>query len=189
MSNILSNLPIRPNNKIVERGFKVRAAVRSESKAAYLRNLFKDHSENLEFVIIEDIATPGAFDEAIKGINGIIHTASPTSGLTPDIDAKAVIEPAVQGTVGILKSAQNSSVERVVITSSVVAQMDLSKSNPVTYTEVCIPIYSSITANICSSRATGMIPPSKPLKSKETLLLSSSNMRLLKRSLSVPHCN
>lgn len=125
---------------VVSRGFKVRAAVRNENKSAYLRELFKDHSENLEFAIIEDITVPGAFDEAVKGVNGIIHSASPLVLSNGDalVDPNVLIGPAVHGTVGILKSgAQNSStVERVVITSSVTAQLDLTKQLPFAFAEV-----------------------------------------------------
>jgi nucleoside-diphosphate-sugar epimerase len=88
-------------------------------------------------VIVEDITTPGAFDEAVKGVTGIMHSASPLSGNDPSIDPKALIEPAVNGTVGILKSAQKApSVERVVITSSVTALWDRTKQLPFVYTEV-----------------------------------------------------
>jgi len=121
---------------IVERGFNVRAAVRNESKAIYLRDAFKTYSDKLELVIVEDITIPGAFDEAVKGVTGIIHSASPLSGNDPLIDPKALIEPAVNGTVGILNSAQKSpSVERVVVTSSVTALWDRTKQLPFVYTE------------------------------------------------------
>lgn len=93
-------------------------------------------------MIIEDIATPGAFDEAVKGVNGIIHTASPLSKFGLDTDAKSAVAPAVQGTVGILKSAQQSlDVKRIIITSSVSAQMDFGKPQPVTFTEVSSHLY------------------------------------------------
>jgi hypothetical protein len=112
--------------------------VRNENKAAYLRELFKDHSANLEFVIVGDITAPGAFDEAVKGVSGIIHSASPLSNGEPSVDPNILIQPAVHGNVGILKSgAQNSStVERVVITSSVTAQLDLTKQLPFAFAEV-----------------------------------------------------
>ena len=34
------------------------------------------HAENLDFVQIDDFAKPGGLDEAVKGVDAIIHTAS-----------------------------------------------------------------------------------------------------------------
>jgi nucleoside-diphosphate-sugar epimerase len=50
----------------------------------------------------------------------------------------ALIEPAVKGTVGILKSIEKNGpgIQRVVITSSVAAVMDASKPSGTIYTEV-----------------------------------------------------
>ncbi|PVF97743.1 NAD(P)-binding protein [Serendipita vermifera] len=105
---------------LLENGFFVRIAVRSESKVEFLRSRFHEHQSNFEFVIVEDITTPGAFDEAVKGVEGILHLASPLSGPDPDIDPQVLIDPAVNGTVGILKSAHKAGgdVKRVAITSS-----------------------------------------------------------------------
>ncbi|KAG8763939.1 methylglyoxal reductase (NADPH-dependent) gre2 [Ceratobasidium sp. 423] len=65
--------------------------------------------------------TDGAFDEAVKGVDGIVHTASPFHFQADD--PQDLIEPAVKGTVGILESVNKYalSVQRVVITSSAAA--------------------------------------------------------------------
>ncbi|CAE6464972.1 unnamed protein product [Rhizoctonia solani] len=67
----------------------------------------------------------GAFDEAVKGVDAIAHTASPVPFDTED--PKDVIEPAVRGTIGILDSAHKYglNVKRVVITSSITAISDV----------------------------------------------------------------
>ena len=39
----------------LDAGFSVRGTVRSESKAGYLRNLFKSFGDKFEVVIVEDI--------------------------------------------------------------------------------------------------------------------------------------
>lgn len=108
---------------LLEQGFFVRIAVRSESKADFIRSRFHEHKNNFEFMIVEDITAPGAFDEAVKGVEGILHLASPLSGGNPDIEPQVLIDPAVNGTVQILKSAHKAGdgVKRVVITSSVSA--------------------------------------------------------------------
>jgi len=109
-------------------GYRVRAAVRSEAKADSIRNnsLVKatHHIDNIEFVIVPDLSVPGAYDEAVQGVDYIIHIASPiTQGFSTEEDYKEkLIKPAVTGTVGILDSAKKApSVKRIVITSSVVA--------------------------------------------------------------------
>ncbi|KAI0746584.1 NAD(P)-binding protein [Daedaleopsis nitida] len=102
----------------LDHGFSVRGTVRSESKAPYLRNLFKSHGKKFEVVIVEDITKDGAFDEAVKDVDAIVHTASPFHFKAED--PAEVIDPAVRGTTGILKSAlaHAPSVKRIVVTSS-----------------------------------------------------------------------
>lgn len=58
----------------------------------------------------------GAFDEAVKGVDGVAHTASPFHMNADDPDELFV--PAVDGTLGVLKSIKknNPNVQRVVIT-------------------------------------------------------------------------
>ncbi len=34
------------------------------------------YAETLEFLVITDLTSPGVFDEAVKGVDAIIHTAS-----------------------------------------------------------------------------------------------------------------
>ncbi|KAI0325808.1 NAD-P-binding protein [Cubamyces sp. BRFM 1775] len=111
----------------LDAGFAVRGTVRSESKAGHLRNLFKSFGDKFEVVIVEDITKEGAFDAYVKDVDAIAYTASPfhMKAVEPD----DMIVPAVQGTLGILKSARahGTSVRRVVITSSTAA---LFSSNP-----------------------------------------------------------
>lgn len=108
-------------------GYKVRAAVRSEQKAGSVRynsTLRNVKSDQLEFVIVPDFLVEGAFDEAVKGVNFIIHVASPLpepewSVEKNDLDA-LMVQPAIQGTLGLFRSAQKvNSIQRIVVTSSV----------------------------------------------------------------------
>ncbi|PVF97744.1 NAD-binding protein [Serendipita vermifera] len=113
---------------LLDQGFFVRVAVRSESKTTYIRSHFHEYDGKFEFVIVKDITTPGAFDEAVKGVDGIIHTASPVT----DLD---FIGPAVNGTLEILESAiKEDQVKRVAITSSIVALWGTTQGR-VIYTE------------------------------------------------------
>ena len=63
---------------------------------------------------------PESLDEAIKGCDYLVHSASPFPLATPD-DENALIKPAVEGTLSALRAAHIHKVKRVVITSSIAA--------------------------------------------------------------------
>ena len=120
----------------LEAGYRVRAAVRSESKAQVITSnpVFKAANipeGQLSFVIVPDLTVPGAYDEAVKDVKYVIHIASPitTGGKLTEAQYKEYfIKPAVQGTIGMLESAAKSpSVRRVVITSSIAAVIPFEK--------------------------------------------------------------
>ncbi|ODO07587.1 D-lactaldehyde dehydrogenase [Cryptococcus wingfieldii CBS 7118] len=123
--------------EFLKEGINVRGTVRSAEKGDYLKNLFKDLPGEFTYVLVKDIAQEGAFDEAVKGVDAIAHLASPFY-VTNVSDANELIGPAVQGTTGILKSAQknNPSVKRIVVTSSVAAVTSpITKKSGLIYTE------------------------------------------------------
>ena len=110
-------------------GYSVRAAVRSESKKQQILSAQSVKSLNpgprLTFAIVPDLTVDGAYDEAVQDTAYIIHLASPIV-LKGEIKAEdfqsALIDPAINGTLSVLKAAAKAkSVRRVVITSSVVA--------------------------------------------------------------------
>ncbi|CCM04249.1 uncharacterized protein FIBRA_06416 [Fibroporia radiculosa] len=105
-------------HKLLEQDYSVRGAVRSESKATLLRKAFAAYGDRFETTVVEDITKAGAFDEAVKGIDAVEHTASPVYIATDDPDE--VIVPAVHGTTRVLESAlaYGSNVKRVVYTSA-----------------------------------------------------------------------
>ncbi|KAJ8508026.1 hypothetical protein ONZ45_g9660 [Pleurotus djamor] len=110
---------------LLDKGYSVRGTARSESKAKYLRELFSSYGDKFETAIVEDISKDGAFDEAVKGVDGIEHLASPFH--TKAEDPQDIIGPAVSGTVGILSSVlkNNPNVKRVVITSSCASVLEV----------------------------------------------------------------
>ncbi|KAJ7439334.1 D-lactaldehyde dehydrogenase [Mycena latifolia] len=111
---------------LLEKGYSVRGTVRSASKAAHLDSLFKEkYAEKWEWVIVADITKEGAFDEAVKSVDAILHMASPFNyQITSPEEA---IPPAVEGTVGILKSATKfgTGIKRIVVTSSIAAILEV----------------------------------------------------------------
>jgi uncharacterized protein YbjT (DUF2867 family) len=58
-------------NSFLDAGYNVRAAVRSERSADKVRKIHAGHEKALSFAIVPDMITPGAFDEAVKGVDGV----------------------------------------------------------------------------------------------------------------------
>lgn len=136
----------------LDAGYKVRATVRSDSTKEKVKKIQKNHP-NLSYAIVPDGQADGAYDEAVKGVDGVsqhrsfqqlfslanqaqvIHTASPFV-LQVEDNERDLLKPAIQGTVGILKSikANAPNVKRVVITSSFASILDLDKGARVGYT-------------------------------------------------------
>ncbi|KAL7423608.1 hypothetical protein Q5752_001189 [Cryptotrichosporon argae] len=133
----------------LDAGYPVRGTVRSADKGEYLVDLFKGSKAEFTYAIVEDIEQPDAFDEAVKGVAGVAHMASPFHMNAED--PQDLIGPAVGGTVGILKSLQkfNPDVARVVITSSCASVVDDDKPTPYHYTEEDWNDYS---ARLCAEK-------------------------------------
>ncbi|KAJ3770732.1 D-lactaldehyde dehydrogenase [Lentinula raphanica] len=108
---------------LLKRGYIIRAAVRTEAKGQDVLELFQSHREKgkIDLVVVGDIATEGAFNEAVKDVDGIIHTATPVH--LGAREPSEMIDPAVNGTLGLLKSAMKfgNNLKRVIITSSCAA--------------------------------------------------------------------
>ncbi|SNX88046.1 related to GRE2 - methylglyoxal reductase (NADPH-dependent) [Melanopsichium pennsylvanicum] len=123
--------------QLLERGHKVRATVRSNDKGEYLQKLFQKYGDSLSFTIAEDLEKEGAFDEAVKGVDAVLHTASPFHFNIEGDPKRTLINPAVNGTRNVLTSISKhgSNVKRVVITSSFAAILDSSRQGHIVYTE------------------------------------------------------
>ncbi|KAH6955736.1 hypothetical protein BKA56DRAFT_563654 [Ilyonectria sp. MPI-CAGE-AT-0026] len=133
-------------SRLIGSGYPVVTTVRSKSKGEGVLEKFGVPSRQLSFGVVEDIARPGAYDEVLKAnplLQYVIHTASPFRFDYTDLRSE-LLEPAVSGTSGILRSIQSHSpqVKRVVITSSLAAMIMLgsdsgtineSQWNPATY--------------------------------------------------------
>ncbi len=72
----------------LQHGFKARVALRKLEQAEKLKATasLKPYLNDIEFVHVPDITADGAYDEAIKGVDYVIHVASPIySGFTSDM--------------------------------------------------------------------------------------------------------
>ncbi|KAJ3559129.1 hypothetical protein NM688_g524 [Phlebia brevispora] len=120
---------------LLDQGYTVRCSVRSEAKGAALKKNFGKQADRIEIAIVPDIAKACAFDQAVQGVDAVIHTASPCH-LNPDSDPSELIGPAVAGTTGLLQSAlkYGTTVKRVVSTSSCATIFEF-VPKPCVYTE------------------------------------------------------
>ncbi|XP_078174763.1 tetraketide alpha-pyrone reductase 2-like isoform X1 [Carex rostrata] len=104
---------------LLVKGHTVRATVRDPddgSKVQFLWDM-EGAKEKLELVKA-DLTVDGSFDQAVDGVDGVFHTASPVLSNQQNIQ-ETLIDPAIKGTRNVLIScAKASSVRRVVLTSS-----------------------------------------------------------------------
>ncbi|KAF9647543.1 NAD(P)-binding protein [Thelephora ganbajun] len=104
----------------LDRQYSVRGTVRSQEKGDHLHKLFSSHGNKFETVVVKDITQEGAFDEVIKDVDAVAHTASPFHFEADDPNELFI--PAINGTKGILQSARKSTtIKRIVILSSTAA--------------------------------------------------------------------
>ncbi|KAJ0962736.1 hypothetical protein J5N97_027858 [Dioscorea zingiberensis] len=105
---------------LLGKGHKVRATVRDpgdESKVGFLWS-FDGAKERLKLVKA-DLMVERSFDEAVDGVDGVFHAASPVLVPYDERIQETLIDPTVRGTVNVLTScAKARSVKRVVLTSS-----------------------------------------------------------------------
>jgi dihydroflavonol-4-reductase len=108
--------------ELLERGVHVRGTVRRISGADHLRAL-PGAAERLELVEA-DLTAPDSFEPAVRGCAVVFHTASPYVIQVAD-PQRDLVDPAVNGTVGVLRAcAAAGDVARVVLTSSMAAVTD-----------------------------------------------------------------
>lgn len=58
-------------NSFLDRGYYVKTSVRSQSSADKVKKSHGHYGAQLSFVIVPDITTTGAFDQAVKGVDGV----------------------------------------------------------------------------------------------------------------------
>ena len=87
------------------------------------------YGNKLSFTSVPDIEAPGAFDDVVNDVDGVIHAASPYKYPVDD-NERDLFHPAVNGTLRILEAVHasgNKRIKRVVITSSFAAVVDTSQ--------------------------------------------------------------
>ncbi|CAN0860246.1 Phenylacetaldehyde reductase [Linum grandiflorum] len=108
---------------LLRRGYTVNATVRDLGDATKVAHLLAlDGAKDRLHIFEADLLKDGSFDSAVDGCEGVFHTASPVN-LSISSDPKAeLVEPAVKGTLNVLKSCRKYQLmKRVVLTSSISA--------------------------------------------------------------------
>jgi nucleoside-diphosphate-sugar epimerase len=105
--------------ELLKRGYRVRATVRSSAKEAGVRAAITRGgvaTEQLSFATA-DLMRDDGWDAAVAGCAYVQHVASPL-GSGADRGPDALVKPAVDGTLRVLRAAAKAGVKRVVLTSS-----------------------------------------------------------------------
>ncbi|ODQ80648.1 hypothetical protein BABINDRAFT_47764 [Babjeviella inositovora NRRL Y-12698] len=122
-------------NTLLTRGIHVVLTTRSVKKAKEFVNARTQYADLIKVFLIEDFCggdaegKPNPFILAAKGVDGIIHVASPLSYEVNNVE-KELILPAIYGVKMILEAAaQTPTVKRLVLTSSFVSVLDVSRGS------------------------------------------------------------
>jgi len=108
--------------QLLEKGYSVRGTLRSLDKEAHIRETiakFTPAHDRLEFKAA-DLEQDAGWKEALDGVEYLLHVASPFPLFEPEHEDDLII-PAVQGTLRVLRAANQAKVRRVVQVSSILA--------------------------------------------------------------------
>lgn len=108
--------------KALEAGYAVRGTVRSAAKRKDIQARYAHIGDRFDIAVVEDIVT-GDLTAALQGITAVIHIASPFTGKIQD-PKKDMLDPAIKGTLNVVQATHKAGIERMVITSSMVAVLN-----------------------------------------------------------------
>lgn len=109
-------------------GCKVRGTLRNKKKTQVLEEAFGDLWKNVE-LIEADLNDEASMMKACEGSDIVVHTASPFFMESPKDVQKDLIDPAVNGTLSVLKGCVQHKVKRCVFTASMVTVMMQTSEN------------------------------------------------------------
>lgn len=106
--------------QLLERGYEVRTTVRDAAKQQRVRAAVGAGSSGQLDVVVADLNDDRGWDAAVAGCDYVLHVASPLGGGAVK-DRDALIAPARDGTLRVLRAAAKAGVKRVVMTSAAAA--------------------------------------------------------------------
>jgi nucleoside-diphosphate-sugar epimerase len=103
--------------QLLERGYEVRTTVRDATKEQRVRAAVGGNSGRLS-VVVADLNDDRGWDAAVAGCDYVLHVASPLGGGAAVKDRHALVAPARDGALRVLRAAAKAGVKRVVMTSA-----------------------------------------------------------------------
>ncbi|TFK54316.1 NAD(P)-binding protein [Heliocybe sulcata] len=102
--------------QLLNAGYRVRGTIRQGKLQAFQQAYEKKYpgSDSIELVVVDDIAK-GDLSAALKGVDAVIHVASPLAGRA---SAEQTLDDATEGTLNVLRQATAAGVSKVVVTAS-----------------------------------------------------------------------
>jgi nucleoside-diphosphate-sugar epimerase len=116
--------------ELLRRDYEVRTTIRSREKEAHLRSAVAAGAGDDDRLscFVADLTADDGWDDAMRGCNYVLHVASPLGTANAE-DADALVVPARDGALRVLRAAATADVRRVVMTSAA------NTASPTSYTE------------------------------------------------------
>ena len=106
---------------LLARGDRVRGTMRDTARLPEIARLMPEGSADRLEAVALTLDTDAGWSDAARGVDALVHTASPFPMNQVVADAETIIRPAVTGTLRAMQAAHEAGVRRVVLTSSVAA--------------------------------------------------------------------
>lgn len=107
---------------LLARGYKVRGTLRNPTRGSEVIRTLRPHAPEADYIQFcrASLEDDGGWRDAVNGCKYVVHVASPLPTVLPR-EAEALIRPAREGALRVLRAARAEGVRRVVMTSSVAA--------------------------------------------------------------------